>query len=127
MPNTASYGELIEDPNLSTRDHDLKKNLIEEYKREYPWEHLKGLPERAIEKLKEAPLEKYSLENLNVLGLPEIDITRLNEAPFEKFYWKIPKEGSLENIKSIETRKREDVIRWMENSLDYRMLCYLGW
>ncbi len=79
--------------------------LIEKYKREYPWKHLKGFPEFAMKKLEKGVSAPVALVKIE-------DISEPNFA---------------EEKNRDEENHRELIIKWIEDNLDYKTLRYIGW
>ena len=79
--------------------------LVERYRRDYPWEHLKKFPEFSLNKLRNG----FSTPT-DLVSPDDISLSELN--PLKE---------------RIEENDRDNIVDWIKNNLDYKTLEYIGW
>ena len=84
---------------------DSFSELVEKYRKEYPWKYLKKFPEFAMKKLEKGAFIPSDLVQ--------------------------PSQQSVLDLKPLEERDEENdrdiIIRWIGENLDHKTLMYIGW
>ena len=79
--------------------------LVEDYRRDYPWEYLKKFPEFCLNKLRNGAFIPTDLIDPDDISLSELN-------PLEE---------------RTEENDRDSIIDWIKTSLDHKTLEYIGW